>query len=111
MDWLGSGRLHHLGPSPAGHTTFRYASLRVTGGGHSRNRSKGYRVIAERQDSVDRRLQQDVRYVALRKEILIGERQRDDENDEGEIDAVLPRDPLRDFGSVDPLSFGGRLFR
>jgi hypothetical protein len=65
----------------------------------------------ERQHAVDRRLKQDVRYVALRKEILVCERQDDNQNDEGEIDAVVAHDPLRDFGSVCLLSFGGSLFR
>jgi hypothetical protein len=45
-DWLlptnrlGLGRIRRLGPSPAGHAAFRYASLRATRGVHSRNRMR-----------------------------------------------------------------------
>ena len=37
---LGLGRIRRLGPSPAGHAAFRYASLRATRGVHSRNRMR-----------------------------------------------------------------------
>jgi len=35
---LGLGRLRRFGPSPAARATFRYASLRVRRGAHSKNR-------------------------------------------------------------------------
>ena len=40
-DRLGLARLRQFGPSPAGHATFRYASLRATCGVHPKNRMRG----------------------------------------------------------------------